>query len=270
MRILFIGDIVGKVGRQAISDYLSQLKQHYRPTVTIVNAENAAHGKGITEKIYKELLREGVDFMTMGNHTYGQRQIYEFIDDATRMVRPANFPDEAPGIGMRIIQLNDKKLAVINLQGRAFMQDIDDPFKKADQLIKEAQAEADYIFVDFHAETTSEKNAMGWYLDGRVGAVVGTHTHIQTSDERILPQGTAYITDVGMTGYYDGILGINRDEVIERFITSLPQRHVVPDEGRSVLSGVFVELRPDGTAKYIERILINEDHPEIGTKAFRN
>lgn len=261
MRILFIGDIVGKIGRQAISDYLSQLKQHYRPTVTIVNAENAAHGKGITEKIYKELLREGVDFMTMGNHTYGQRQIYEFIEDATRMVRPANFPDEAPGIGMRTIKLNDKKLAIINLQGRAFMQDIDDPFKKADQLIAEARQETDYIFVDFHAETTSEKNAMGWYLDGRVGAVVGTHTHIQTSDERILPKGTAYITDVGMTGYYDGILGINRDEVIERFITSLPQRHVVPDEGRCVLSGVFVELHADGTAKHIERVLINDDHP---------
>lgn len=261
MRILFIGDIVGKVGRQAISEQLSQLKQHYRPSVTIVNAENAAHGKGITEKIYKELLRDGVDFMTMGNHTYGQRQIYEFIEDATRMVRPANFPEEAPGIGMRTIKLNDKKLAIINLQGRAFMQDIDDPFKKADQLIAEAKKETDYIFVDFHAETTSEKNAMGWYLDGRVGAVVGTHTHIQTSDERILPQGTAYITDVGMTGYYDGILGINRDEVIERFITSLPQRHVVPDEGRSVLSGVFVELKSDGTAKHIERVLINEDHP---------
>ncbi|QLK85904.1 TIGR00282 family metallophosphoesterase [Staphylococcus sp. 17KM0847] len=261
MRILFIGDIVGKVGRQAITDQLAKLKKVYRPTVTIVNAENAAHGKGLTEKIYKELLREGVDFMTMGNHTYGQRQIYDFIHEATRLVRPANFPDEAPGVGMRIININDKKLAVINLQGRSFMQDIDDPFKKADQLIQEAKQQTDYIFVDFHAETTSEKNAIGWYLDGRVSAVVGTHTHIQTSDERILPRGTAYITDVGMTGYYDGILGINRAEVIERFITSLPQRHVVPDEGRSVLSGVLIDIRSDGTAKCIERILINEDHP---------
>lgn len=138
---------------------------------------------------------------------------------------------------------------------------IDDPFKKADQLIAEAEKEADYIFVDFHAETTSEKNAMAWYLDGRVSAIVGTHTHIQTSDNRILPQGTAYITDVGMTGYYDGILGINRDEVIKRFITSLPQRHVVPDEGQSVLSGVIIDLKEDGTAKKIDRILINEDHP---------
>ncbi|MCE5034042.1 MULTISPECIES: TIGR00282 family metallophosphoesterase [Staphylococcus] len=261
MRILFIGDIVGKIGREAISNYLPKLKQTYKPTVTIVNAENAAHGKGLTEKIYKSLLREGVDFMTMGNHTYGQRQIYDFIENANRMVRPANFPDEAPGVGMRFIQINEIKLAIINLQGRAFMQDIDDPFKKADALIAEAQKETDYIFVDFHAETTSEKNAMGWYLDNRVSAVVGTHTHIQTSDERILPGGTGYITDVGMTGYYDGILGINREEVITRFITSLPQRHVVPDEGRSVLSGIIIDLNKDGKTKRIERILINDDHP---------
>lgn len=261
MRILFIGDIVGKVGRNAIAEYLPKIKQSYRPTVSIVNAENAAHGKGLTEKLYKQLLRDGVDFMTMGNHTYGQREIYDFIDDANRMVRPANFPSEAPGVGMRFIQINDIKLAIINLQGRSFMQDIDDPFKKADQLIKEAKKETNFIFVDFHAETTSEKNAMGWYLDGRVSAVVGTHTHIQTSDERVLPNGTGYITDVGMTGYYDGILGINRDEVIERFITSLPQRHVVPDDGRSVLSGVIIDLDKDGKTKQIERILINDDHP---------
>lgn len=261
MRILFIGDIVGKVGRNAIAEYLPKIKQSYRPTVSIVNAENAAHGKGLTEKLYKQLLRDGVDFMTMGNHTYGQREIYDFIDDVNRMVRPANFPSEAPGVGMRFIQINDIKLAIINLQGRSFMQDIDDPFKKADQLIEEAKKETNFIFVDFHAETTSEKNAMGWYLDGRVSAVVGTHTHIQTSDERVLPNGTGYITDVGMTGYYDGILGINRDEVIERFITSLPQRHVVPDDGRSVLSGVIIDLDKDGKTKQIERILINDDHP---------
>ena len=261
MRILFIGDIVGKVGRNAIAEYLPKIKQSYRPTVSIVNAENAAHGKGLTDKLYKQLLRDGVDFMTMGNHTYGQREIYDFIDDANRMVRPANFPSEAPGVGMRFIQINDIKLAIINLQGRSFMQDIDDPFKKADQLIEEAKKETNFIFVDFHAETTSEKNAMGWYLDGRVSAVVGTHTHIQTSDERVLPNGTGYITDVGMTGYYDGILGINRDEVIERFITSLPQRHVVPDDGRSVLSGVIIDLDKDGKTKQIERILINDDHP---------
>ena len=165
---------------------------------------------------------------------------------------------------MRYIQINEKKLAIINLQGRSFMQDIDDPFKKADQLIEEARKVTPYIFVDFHAETTSEKNAMGWYLDGRVSAVVGTHTHIQTSDSRVLPNGTGYITDVGMTGYYDGILGINREEVINRFITSLPQRHVVPDEGRSVLSGVIIDLDKEGKTTQIERQLRKDKNPFRG------
>lgn len=245
MRILFIGDIVGKVGRNAIAEYLPKIKQSYRPTVSIVNAENAAHGKGLTEKLYKQLLRDGVDFMTMGNHTYGQREIYDFIDDANRMVRPANFPSEAPGVGMRFIQINDIKLAIINLQGRSFMQDIDDPFKKLIDLLKRLKKRLILYLLTF-MQKRHQKNAMGWYLDGRVSAVVGTHTHIQTSDERVLPNGTGYITDVGMTGYYDGILGINRDEVIERFITSLPQRHVVPDDGRSVLSGVIIDLDKDG------------------------
>lgn len=261
MRILFIGDIVGKVGRNTIAEYLPKLKQAYKPTLSIVNAENAAHGKGLTEKLYKQLLRDGVDFMTMGNHTYGQREIYDFIGQANRMVRPANFPEEAPGLGMRIIRVNDKDIAIINLQGRSFMPAIDCPFKKADELIEQASKITPYIFVDFHAETTSEKNAMGWYLNGRVSAMVGTHTHIQTSDERVLNEGTAYITDVGMTGYYDGILGINKDEVIERFITSLPQRHNLPDEGRKVLSGVIIDLDSAGKAKKIQRILINDDHP---------
>lgn len=261
MRILFIGDIVGKIGRKTLSEYLPKLKQTYRPTVTIVNAENAAHGKGLTEKIYKQMLREGVDFMTMGNHTYGQREIYDFIDDAKRLVRPANFPEEAPGVGMRYIQINDIKLAIINVQGRTFMPAIDCPFKKADALVTEAEKETPYIFVDFHAETTSEKYALGWYLAGRASAVVGTHTHTQTADNRILPGGTGYISDVGMTGYYDGIIGIQREGIIERFITSLPQRHVVPDEGRTVLSGVIIDLDKSGKTKSIERVLINEENP---------
>lgn len=260
VRILFIGDIVGKLGREQLETYLPKIKSTYKPTLTIVNAENAAHGKGLTEKLYKEILRIGADFMTMGNHTYGQKEIYDFIGEAKRMVRPANFPDGAPGVGMRIIKVNDKDVAIINLQGRSFMTMIDCPFKKADELIEEAKKVTPYIFVDFHAETTSEKYAMGWYLTGRVSAVVGTHTHIQTSDERLLGGKTAYITDVGMTGYYDGILGINKDEVIERFITSLPQRHHLPNEGRKVLSGVVIDLDQNGNAKKIQRILINDDH----------
>ncbi|GGA96229.1 TIGR00282 family metallophosphoesterase [Macrococcus hajekii] len=264
MRILFIGDIVGSIGRDMLAEYLPQLKLKYHPNFTIVNGENAAHGRGITEKIYKSFMTQGVDFVTLGNHTYGQREVYDFLDEDIKMIRPANYPAEAPGAGMKIVRFNQDKLAVINLQGRAFMPTIDCPFKKADELIAEARKETPYIFVDFHAETTSEKGAMGYYLDGRVSAVVGTHTHIQTADERVLPQGTGFITDVGMTGYYDGILGINKDEVIHRFLTSMPVKHIVNEQGRGTLSGVFIELTKEGKTKKIERILINGDHPFIG------
>lgn len=261
MRILFIGDVVGLIGRAMLTEYLPQLKKKYSPNMTIVNGENAAHGRGITEKIYKEMMTLGVDCVTLGNHTYGQRESYELLDSDVKMIRPANYPEEAPGVGMKLIKFNDKKIAVMNLQGRAFMQQIDCPFKKFDALYEIAKKETDYIFVDFHAETTSEKGAFGYYADGRASVVVGTHTHIQTSDNRILNKGTGFITDVGMTGYYDGILGINKDEVIHRFLTSMPVKHVVPEKGRGVLSGVFVELNNDGTTKKIETILINEDHP---------
>lgn len=264
MRILFIGDIVGAIGRDMLSEYLPYLKKKYQPNFTIVNGENAAHGRGITEKIYKSFMTQGVDFVTLGNHTYGQREVYEFLDKDIKMIRPANYPAEAPGVGMKIVRFNQDKLAIINLQGRAFLPAIDDPFKKADELIAEARKETNHIFVDFHAETTSEKGAMGYYLDGRVSAVVGTHTHIQTADDRILPQGTGFITDVGMTGDYDGILGINKDEVIHRFLTGLPVRHVLHETGRGVLSGVYVELDKSGKTKKMERILINPDHPFIG------
>lgn len=259
MRILFIGDVVGSIGRHMLMEQLPQLKAKYRPNITIVNGENAAHGRGITEKIYKQMMQLGVDMVTLGNHTYGQREIYDVLNQDIKMIRPANYPNEAPGVGMKIIRFNNEKIAVINLQGRALMPAIDCPFKKADELIKEVQKETNQIFVDFHAETTSEKGAIGYYLDGRVSAVVGTHTHIQTSDNRILPRGTAFITDVGMTGDYDGILGINKDEVIHRFITGLPVKHVLHETGRGVLSGVFIETNQDGTAKSIERILINPD-----------
>lgn len=197
----------------------------------------------------------------MGNHTYGQREIYDFIDEAKRLVRPANFPDEAPELVWDLYKLMILNLQLLICKEERLCQILMILFKKADQLVKEAQEQTPFIFVDFHAETTSEKYAMGWHLDGRASAVVGTHTHIQTADERILPKGTGYITDVGMTGFYDGILGINKTEVIERFITSLPQRHVVPNEGRSVLSGVVIDLDKEGKTKHIERILINDDHP---------
>lgn len=262
MRILFIGDVVGSLGRKTITEYLPKLKKEYAPQVTIANGENAAGGRGITEKIYKKFLQEGIDVVTLGNHAWDNRDIFEFISEAKRMIRPANFPKQAPGTGITFVKVNDIELAVINLQGRTFMADIEDPFEKADELVKIAAKRTSYIFVDFHAETTSEKQAMGWYLDGHVSAVVGTHTHVQTNDARILPGGTAYLTDVGMTGPYDAILGMKKEPIIEKFITALPKRFEVVENGRSVLSACLIEVDPrSGTTKSIEPILINEDQP---------
>lgn len=262
MRVLFIGDVVGSMGREMITDYLPRLKKKFRPQVTIVNGENAAAGRGITEKIYKKFLQDGVDVVTMGNHTWDNRDIFEFIDQAKKMVRPANFPEGTPGQGIVFVKVNQLELAVINMQARSFMVDLDDPFRKMNELIEEARKRTPIIFVDFHGETTSEKQAMGWFLDGKVSAVVGTHTHVQTNDARILPQGTAYLTDVGMTGPYDGILGMRREPVIEKFLTALPKRFEVVENGRGLLSGCLLEIDDvTGKAKTIELIQINEDRP---------
>ncbi len=262
MKILFIGDVVGSPGRNQLQHYLPKLKQKYQPQLTIVNGENAAAGKGITEKIYKQFLEWGAQIITMGNHTWNKKEIFEFIDSAKYMIRPANFPEGTPGQGMQYINWNGIKIAVINLQGRTFLDPIDDPFRKADELVDEARKHTNIIFVDFHAEATSEKQAMAWYLDGRVSAVVGTHTHTQTADERILDSGTAYITDVGMTGPYNGILGTDREAVMKRFLTSLPVRFEVTDEGKDQLNGVIIDIDDKtGKAKNIKRILINDDHP---------
>ncbi|MBT9717739.1 TIGR00282 family metallophosphoesterase [Enterococcus durans] len=262
MRVLFIGDVVGSMGREMITEYLPRLKKKFRPQVTIVNGENAAAGRGITEKIYKKFLQDGVDVVTMGNHTWDNRDIFEFIDQAKKMVRPANFPEGTPGQGIVFVKVNQLELAVINMQARSFMVDLDDPFRKMNELIEEARKRTPIIFVDFHGETTSEKQAMGWFLDGKVSAVVGTHTHVQTNDARILPQGTAYLTDVGMTGPYDGILGMRREPVIEKFLTALPKRFEVVENGRGLLSGCLLEIDDvTGKAKTIELIQINEERP---------
>lgn len=262
MNLLFIGDVVGSPGRDMVKEYVPKIKEKYRPNFTIINGENAAGGRGITEKIYREFLGSGAQAVTLGNHSWDNKEIFEFIDSAKNMVRPANFPEGTPGKGLAFFKVNDLEVAVINLQGRTFMPPLDCPFKKADELVEIAQERTPFIFVDFHAEATSEKQAMGWYLDGRVSAVVGTHTHVQTADSRILPGGTGYLTDVGMTGPYDGILGMEREAVITKFLTSLPVRFEVPKAGRTQLSGVYMELdRKTGKSKKIERILINEDNP---------
>ncbi|KAB2337584.1 TIGR00282 family metallophosphoesterase [Cytobacillus depressus] len=262
MNILFIGDVVGSMGRDMIKEYVPKLKEKYRPHITIINGENAAGGKGITEKIYRGFLEAGAQAVTLGNHSWDNKEIFDFIDEAKYLVRPANFPEGNPGKGIVYLKYNAMEVAVISLQGRTFLPAIDCPFRKADELVEEARKRTSVIFVDFHAEATSEKQALSWYLDGRVSAVIGTHTHVQTADHRILPDGTACMSDVGMTGPYDGILGVEREAVLKRFITSLPVRFEVVKEGRTQLSAVLIEIdNQTGKAKKINPILINSDHP---------
>ncbi|MGF9711509.1 TIGR00282 family metallophosphoesterase [Paenibacillus naphthalenovorans] len=259
MRILFIGDIVGSVGRKALKTCLPKLKTKYNPHWIIANGENAAAGRGITSAITKEFLELGVQGITMGNHTWDQKEIYDFIDKEDRMVRPANFPKGTPGRGMTFIKVKDQELAIINLQGRTFLPPLDCPFEKAVELVEQAKKRTKYILVDFHAEATSEKLAMGWHLDGKVTAVVGTHTHVQTNDERILPLGTAYVTDVGMVGPRDGILGMERNAVLQKFKTQLPVRFVV-DEGKWHFHAACIDLDPaSGLGKRIQLIRMDED-----------
>lgn len=262
MKLLFIGDVVGSIGRQMVTDYLPRLKKKYKPQVTILNGENAAGGRGITEKIYKQFLQDGADMITLGNHSWDNQDIFNFIDKNNNIIRPANYPQETtPGKGYAYLNVNGKKLAIINLQGRTFMQAIDDPFKIIEDILKEVRQETNLIFIDFHAETTSEKLAMAWHLDGRISALVGTHTHVQTNDNRILPQGTAYLTDVGMTGPYDAILGMQKERVIQKFVTGLPVRFEVEKEGRPQLSACLIDIHPEtGQANAIETIKINPDH----------
>ncbi len=265
MKVLFIGDIVGSIGRDAVEKYLPRLKKKYGIDVVIANGENAAAGRGITRGIYDDLLQMGVDIITMGNHTWDNKDIFDFIDDADYLIRPANFSADAPGRGMATVTKNGVTISVINLHGRVFLPPHEDPFAMADQLVAEAKEISPIVFVDFHAEATSEKIALGWHLDGRASVVVGTHTHVQTADNRIYPGGTAYITDVGMTGPYDEILGMKKESVIYKFQTNMPTRFEVPKSGRDVLSGFFIEI-DDKTGKAIrqERVLINEDNPFAG------
>ncbi|MGG1551216.1 TIGR00282 family metallophosphoesterase [Paenibacillus ferrarius] len=260
MKIVFIGDIVGSVGRKALKNMMPRLKQKYPNAVFIANGENAAAGKGITSAIAKEIYEMGIQAMTMGNHTWDQKEIFDFIDRDDKMVRPANFPPGTPGRGHTVIKVKDQEILIINLQGRTFLPPIDCPFRKVDEILDQDKKKHKFVFVDFHAEATSEKIAMGWHLDGRVSAVVGTHTHVQTNDNRVLPGGTAYVTDVGMVGPRDGILGVERNAVLQKFKTQLPVRFVT-DEGKWHFHAVVIELNDDtGMAKEIQLIRYDEDH----------
>ena len=253
LRILMVGDIVGKPGRNILKSRLQDIKMENSVDVIIANAENSAGGVGITRNVANELYEIGVDVITMGNHVWDKKDIFEFISKENRIVRPANYPPDTPGNPYTYINVpNRGKLAVLNLSGLVFLSTLDCPFRTAKNYVEEIKQQTPYIFVDFHAEVTSEKQALAWYLDGQVSAVVGTHTHVQTADERILPSGTAYITDVGMTGPRDSILGVKIEPVIQRFTTHLPVKFEVA-EGPTMINAVFIDLDEDGKAVNIRR-----------------
>ena len=255
LRVLMVGDIVGRPGRKAAREYIKKYRKKYKLDLVIANGENAAGGNGITEAVAGELYDAGIDIITMGNHTWDKREILDFIEHEPRLLRPANYPPGTPGRGSTIVRLgNNLHAGIINVAGRVFLPPLDCPFRTAEKLMEEIKTVTPVIIIDFHAEATSEKVAFGWFMDGRVSAVVGTHTHIQTSDERILPRGTGYITDVGMTGPKDSVLGVNKELVIQKFTTLLPVRFEVAD-GAAQFDALLLDIdEATGKTIKIERI----------------
>ena len=257
-RLLFIGDIVGRPGRELVRRGLASLAAHHRIDLVIANVENAAAGFGVTPDIADDLLSYGIHVMTGGNHTWDKKEILPYFADQPRLLRPANMPAGAPGRGTYVARAeNGASVAVVNIMGRVFMTAIDDPFRVVLDEIAAVAATTRLVFVDFHAEATSEKIAMGWYLDGRATAVVGTHTHVQTADERVLPQGTAVITDVGMTGPHDGVIGVERSAVLQRFLTGLPQRFETSSENPRLNAVIVTADEATGRAHAIERLSLS-------------
>ncbi|UCB51770.1 MAG: TIGR00282 family metallophosphoesterase [Candidatus Zixiibacteriota bacterium] len=265
MNILFVADIVGKPGRWAVSQLLPDLLRTHQIDFVIANVENAAGGFGLTKEIAKKIHSYGVDCLTSGNHIWDRKDIYPYLDEDRRILRPANYPPDAPGRGVGVFEsASGRKVGVLNIQGRVYIKEIDCPFRVAEQEIEKLKRETKVIIVDLHAEATSEKVALGRYLDGRVSAVLGSHTHVQTADEAILPAGTAYITDVGMTGPHDSVIGVNTKDALARFLLQIPHRFTL---GRKDVkfSGVLVGVDPDtGKATDIERIKIDIPSPEDG------
>jgi metallophosphoesterase (TIGR00282 family) len=257
-RLLFIGDIVGKPGRELIRRGLAALVAHHRIDLVVANGENAAAGFGITPDLADDLFAAGVHVLTGGNHSWDKKEIVPYIADHDRLLRPANYPAGTPGRGRIVVEAdNGVSVAVVNVMGRVFMMAIDDPFRVAADEVGVARRDARVVLVDFHAEATSEKVAMGWHLDGRATAVVGTHTHVPTADARVLPQGTAYITDVGMTGPHDSVIGVERAAVLQRFLTGLPQRFETATENPR-LNGVIVTAdEATGKATGIEQVSLS-------------
>ncbi len=258
MKVLFIGDVTGKPGLQYVKELLPGLIATHHPDLVIANAENSAgNGRGMTSSSSEMLYDFGVEILTLGNHVWDQKDAAALISTDERIVRPANLPSGVPGRGYTVVQVGGRPVAVISLIGRTFMGLADCPFRSFELLLKELDKKIQHIFIDFHGEATSEKLAFGYYVDGRVSAVVGTHTHVQTADERVLPKGTAYITDVGMTGPSNGVLGMKKEIVIRRFLDQMPARFEVADGSRQ-FSAVLTTFGDDGSASAIDRIYISE------------
>mgnify|MGYP005841730587 CR=1 FL=1 len=254
MRLLFIGDIVGNPGRKAVKEVVPRLRRELSIDFCIANCENAAGGSGITYVVAQELYKSGIDAITMGNHTWSKKEISNFIDSDPKIVRPANYPEGLPGKGSAVIEGSKGSIGILNLMGRVYMDIIDCPFRTAQKELEYLKSFVKVILVDMHAEATSEKCALAWYLDGKVSCVIGTHTHVQTSDERILPCGTGYLTDAGMTGPYEGIIGVDREIVIEKFLKNIPVRFEVA-KGDVQFNGVVLDIdEKTGKTTSINRI----------------
>jgi len=254
LKVLFIGDVVGKPGRDCLKIMIPELKSKYELDFIIANGENLAGGLGITSEVANELFANGVNVITGGNHIWDKKEVFNFIDEEPRLLRPMNYPPGTPGQGSECYQVNNDLLGVINLSGRVFISELDCPFRTVEEEIAKMRAKTPFIIIDFHAEATSEKNAMGYFLRKKVSAVLGTHTHVQTADEKIMDNVTAYITDVGMTGPYESVIGINVDSAIEKFITKIPMKLHVSNLKPLQFNAVYLEFNSEGNCIEIKRI----------------
>ena len=255
MRVLFIGDVVGKPGRQGLAAAMPALREEHKPDLVIANGENSAGGVGVTEESASDLFDAGADVITLGNHSYRHRDVYEYLDREPRIVRPANYPAGNPGKGHTVVEAARMNVAVLSLSGSVHLNVERSPFVAVDEILAELEGQADAVIVDFHAEISSEKVAMGWHLDGRVAAVLGTHTHVPTADARVLPEGTAHISDVGMTGSRAGVIGVRREQAVAAFRTQMPIRFDTADEDVWVM-GAAIEVGDDGRARSIEQVMV--------------
>ena len=261
IKILFFGDIFGKIGRQATTKALPDLKEKYQPDFIMANAENLAHGKGVTESTIKEMQEIGIDLFTSGNHVWDKNDVYTiFQKKNSTLLRPANYPENTPGSGEKIVKIGLNNLLVVNLIGRVFFrEDFDDPFRTIDKILEKYKKEnLAGIIIDFHAEATSEKVAMGFFLDGRVSAAISSHTHVQTADEKILPKGTAYISDLGFIGAKDSVIGLDKKIIIKNFLTQINEPGEIPESGICQINGVYLEINPK-TQKAIKIERINTE-----------